>query len=97
MELLLARRCAAGFCSAVGQFLGVSGRCRQDMRPYEHVFWYRLLVLRWAHFGAPGAAYALQGPRAVTCRPFYGVTRRHLGLSRAPHSTFQCKSQLPRA
>jgi hypothetical protein len=68
--LLLARRCAAGFGSAVGQFLGVSGRCRQDMRLYEHVFWYRLLVLRWAHFGAPGAAYALQGPRAVTCRPF---------------------------
>jgi hypothetical protein len=68
-----------------GRFLGV---CEHASGPPEHMFVYRLLVLRWAHLGAPGVAYVLQGPRAVTCRPFYGVMRRHLGLSRAPHSIF---------
>jgi hypothetical protein len=67
------------------RLLGVLG---QTKRLHEHMFVYRLLVQGWAYIGAPGAAYALQGPRAVTCRPFYGVTRRYLGLSRAPHSTF---------
>jgi hypothetical protein len=93
MGFLLARRRSAGFCSAVGQFLGVSGVLEQTERLHEHMFVYQLLVLWWGVYWHSGALRESRNVTLGTARcdlpPLsFSAAGRHLGVAPCPALDF---------